>query len=393
MIFLFPTVIVALIFSVFFAFSETSIFSIPREKYEILKNEKGSGRKIYEILTKSNLFLVFLLLGNNFVNIVAISGMEKLFGVVFNNNYTLVFICTTVILLSVGEIIPKNIAVSNPMFFARLVAPLNVFALKYLNGFLKKINSFNLYILRMNYRYLLQSPNPFVTSDEYALAIEEAVSNKKLSQNAGDMIISFLDLIQDSVLQTARNRGSLKVLENSEDEEQKNLKADEIAIKYDNLGNPESVYYSSPNKKLKKLSPTWFPTTKTIGDMHDFFLENDGECVLLVDEYGDFFGAVSKYDIYNYWRALCCDKKEKLSTVTLSGGDEIVKHSEWISPELIAKFCEIKTFNGILCSISGKIPQAGDTITDGDFVYKIIDADGTKINKIRIQKNRFSFHS
>jgi Mg2+/Co2+ transporter CorB len=388
MIFWLAVVIVALFCSAFFAFSETSVFSIPREKYEILKRENGNGKKIYEILLKSNLFLVFLLLGNNFVNIVAISGLEILFGSVFGNNLTLVFVCTTAVILTFGEILPKNIAIGNYMFIARLLAPVIAVILKYSDGFLKKIDSFNLYILRMNYRYLLQTPDPFVTGEEYAMAVKQAVVNKKLSETGADIITSFLDLTQNSVLLTARNRACLKFIEKSG--EKKYLEADEIAVLCDDCGDVKTVYYRSPNNNLKKLAPLWFPTSKTVGDLHNYFLQNGSECALLIDEYGDFFGAVSKYDIYRYWKALRRDREEILNEITLKGSDEIVKYNEWISKDTMEKYPEAKTFNGILCSMAGEIPKKGNTISENGFVYLIIDADRTKIKKIRIQKNLIS---
>jgi len=385
-------VVVFLCFSAFFAFSETSIFSIPREKYEILKNEKGGGKQIYEILMKSNLFLVFLLLGNNFVNIVIITGLEKVLGTYLTDNLALIFFLTTAILLVVGEITPKVIAVGNPMPIARFVAAPITFILKYFGGFFNVINSFNLYILRANYRYLLQTPDPFVTSEEYTIAVNEAVSTKKISESAGEMITSFLDLSEDSIMQIARNRNSLKIIK--ENTQPNQMQADEIAVFYESSGAVKEVYYCSFNKIIKKIAPVWFPTTKTLGDLHNYFLKTGFDCVLLVDEYGDFFGAVSRYDIYKYWQAFCggggCqsgENLEHLSEITADASSEVVKFQDWFSDDTIEEYGDAKTLNGILCSIFGKIPQIGDRFSESGFVYEIIDADKTKIKKVKIERN------
>ena len=381
-------VIVFLCFSVFFALSETSLFSIPREKYEILKNQKGAGRKIYEILMKSNLFLVFLLLGNNFVNIVIITGLEKILNIYLDGNLALIFVLTTAILLIVGEITPKVIAVGSPMPVARLVASPVAFVLKYSDGFLNAINSFNLKILRMNYRYLLQTPDPFVTNEEYTIAVNEAVCAKKISESVGEMITSFIDLSEDSVLQIARNRNSLKIIADPIEKEQ--MQADEVAVSYDSSGNVLEVFYCSFNKIVRKTMPVWFPTTKTIGELHDYFLENDNFCVLLIDEYGDFFGAVSRYDIYRYWqnfRGEPSKNSEQLGTIIANGSDEVIKFQDWFDENILEEYDDTKTLNGILCALFGKIPAVGDTISENGFSYKIIAADKTKINKIKIDRN------
>jgi CBS domain containing-hemolysin-like protein len=235
----------------------------------------------------------------------------------------------------------------------------------------------------MNYRYLLQTPNPFVTGDEYVIAVKEAVANKKISENAGEMITGFIDLTEKSISKIARNRNSLKIIKNTD--EKNKLSQDEAGILYEN-DEIKSVFYRSFLGTVKEFAPLWFPNTKTIGDLHNYFLQNDSDFVLLVDEYGGFDGAVGRYDIYNYWKALYCDGEKSLNEITLAGSDEIVKYREWIEQSALEKYSEIKTFNGFLCLAAGDIPKIGDTVAQGKFIYNILDADKTKIKKIRIKK-------
>jgi CBS domain containing-hemolysin-like protein len=374
----------ALFFSAFFSASETAVFSIPREKMEYLKTADKNSQKIYKILTQSDLFLALLLLGNNFVNIIAISGLEKIFGTYFNGNLAMILVSTTTILLIFGEIIPKNIAVNNSMFIARAVAPSHVFALKILGGFLKKINSFNLVLLRMNYRYLLQTPNPFVTPEEYAVAIKEAVVGKKISESTGGLINSFINLSEDGIVRIARNRKTLKTLKTQS--EKNLLMPDEIGVFYES-DEIKRVFYRNFAAEIKEFAPIWFPSTKTIGDLHNYFLKNGGVCVLLVDEYGGFDGAASRYDIYKYWKVCMGDARSNLSEIIADGEESVMKYRDWFCQEAFEKYPDAKTLNGILCAMLGEIPQAGQTLTSGDFTYSVIDCGKTKINKIKIRKN------
>ncbi|MDR0305134.1 MAG: CNNM domain-containing protein [Chitinispirillales bacterium] len=378
--------ILALLFSAFFSASETAVFSIPREKINLLKNEGKSGLKIYQVLVQSDLFLVLILLGNNFVNIVAISSLGKVFGIFFNNSLTIIFVLTTVLLLVFGEIMPKTIAVKNSMLISRTVAGIYVLALEKLGGFLKKINSLNLKLLRMNYRYLLQTPDPFVTNEEYAVAIKEAVSNKKFSESTGKMITGFIDLTGHGISNIARNRNSLKVLKSTD--EKALLSEDEIGILYIN-NEVKKVFYRSFDGAAIEIEPAWFPCTKTVGDLHDYFLKNDTVCVLLVDEYGGFDGAASRYDIYKYWKVYCSASKNVFGEIIVRGEESAIKYRDWIAQDMLEKHSEIKTVNGVLCAEFGGIPQTGQTFSENGFVYHIINADKTKINKIKIQKTYF----
>jgi CBS domain containing-hemolysin-like protein len=384
MIFLITASILALFFSAFFSASETAVFSIPREKIEFLKTADKSSQKIYKILIQSDLFLALLLLGNNFVNIVAISGLGKIFNVYFGDNLLIIFILTTGALLVFGEIIPKNIAVNNSMIIARAAAPIHVFTLKIMGGFLKKINLLNLGLLRMNYRYLLQTPNPFVTPEEYAVAIKEAVGNKKISESTGDLINGFINLTQDGISRIARNRKSLKILANPNEKD--TLLPDEIGIFYES-DEIKSVFYSAFGSNVEEFAPIWFPNTKTIGNLHDYFLKNGCGCVLLVDEYGGFDGAASKYDVYKYWKVCAVGAKSDLREIVIGGEESVMKYRDWICEEMLEKYPDAKTLNGILCAMFGSIPEVGQTLAAGGFTYNVIDCGKTKINKIKIQKN------
>jgi len=65
----------------------------------------------------------------------------------------------------------------------------------------------------------------------------------------------------------------------------------------------------------------------------------------------------------------------------------VIKFQDWFDENILEEYDDTKTLNGILCALFGKIPAVGDTISENGFSYKIIAADKTKINKIKIDRN------
>lgn len=130
------TMLALLLCSAFFSGSETSLFSLTRAQRERLaRSERSSDRYIATLLTEPRRLIVTILLGNELVNITFSSlaagltehlstGMSKL-------GVTLLTAGVTVpVLLVVGEITPKSIALRVAAPWARLAArPLGLFAL------------------------------------------------------------------------------------------------------------------------------------------------------------------------------------------------------------------------------------------------------------------------
>jgi len=113
-------IIILFALSAFFSGSETALFSLSRIQLKRLENsDKSSAKRILKLLSKPRQILITLLLGNTFVNL-AISSFGTLLALQIGVKYgftessvvTVQIIVTTILILFLGEITPKLIALS-----------------------------------------------------------------------------------------------------------------------------------------------------------------------------------------------------------------------------------------------------------------------------------------
>jgi putative hemolysin len=117
-----------LVGSAFFSASETALFSIPRYQLRRLTQKPGiSGRSVAALLESQRTLLVTVLLGNMFVNVLY-SSLAVLYGarLALEHGYyifVLVNALALVLLIILGEVVPKSVAVNLPLPVARLFSP------------------------------------------------------------------------------------------------------------------------------------------------------------------------------------------------------------------------------------------------------------------------------
>ncbi len=126
---------VLVLLSAFFSGSETSLFSLSRgQREKLLRSARSIDRYVATLLSDPKRLIATVLLGNELINItfssLAASAVERIFGHRFGP-LGITFLTTgfTVpLLLLLGEIIPKSIALAIPESWARVAArPLGVF--------------------------------------------------------------------------------------------------------------------------------------------------------------------------------------------------------------------------------------------------------------------------
>ncbi|GAB4368641.1 MAG: hemolysin family protein [Elainellaceae cyanobacterium] len=121
--------ILMLILSAFFSGSETAITALDNLRLRALIKDQGDRSGIFTlVLEKRARFITTLLVGNNLVNNFSAILASNLFAVWFGSNEAIVLAATvsiTVIVLIVGEITPKSLAISYVMpIFQFVVRPI-----------------------------------------------------------------------------------------------------------------------------------------------------------------------------------------------------------------------------------------------------------------------------
>ncbi len=127
--------VMLLILSALASGSEAAFFSLgPAEKEKLKLDESKAGKTVLELINNPQDLLATILITNNFVNVGIVILSSTLLGTLYpkeNANETIRFIIEvigiTLILLLIGEVIPKIYGTKNSLLFAKLTAiPLNI---------------------------------------------------------------------------------------------------------------------------------------------------------------------------------------------------------------------------------------------------------------------------
>lgn len=191
---LFGALIFLIILSAFFSGSETSLMSLNRYRLKHLAKTKHAGaRRAQNLLDRTDRLIGLILLGNNFVNILA-SAIATIIGMRLWGE-TGIAIATgalTLVILIFGEVAPKTIAATHPERFAFPASFILKPLLKILYPLVWLTNMLSNAVLRLLGVSLKARSAEQLTSDELRTVVTEA--GAMIPRRHQKMLLSILDL-------------------------------------------------------------------------------------------------------------------------------------------------------------------------------------------------------
>lgn len=144
---------------------------------------------------------------------------------------------------------------------------------------------------------------------------------------------------------------------------------------------------------------TFVPENQRIADLLSVFRRDGAHLALAVDEYGQVAGLVTLKDILEELVGDIRDaydigdEDEEIRRMDdgswlVSGGvsHELVREQVGLPPIPEDEEGEYTTVAGLALTRLGRIPTAGDSVRDGDFILEVMDMDGRRIDKLRIHR-------
>lgn len=308
---------ILLICSALISGSEVAYFSLSPKDKETLRNENNRNSEIaLQLLDQPQRLLAIILIANNFVNVAVVILSSTMVQLFFANTVgleTLRFIielfAITLVLLLIGEVIPKIYASKNGLVFARLMArPLNTLLhlppFSWLTHFL--VNGSNVIQKRAKRKGVK------ISSDELeaALALTKEDSTSEEEHRILEGIVKFGNT---DVKQIMRSRMDVVAIEQSVSF----TKVMEVILEagysripvyngsFDNvtgilfikdlLPNLDKDEHFKWNELLRK--PFFVPENKKIDDLLKEFQDKKVHMAVVVDEYGGASGVVTLEDV------------------------------------------------------------------------------------------------
>ena len=311
---LFSSIVFLLFLSAFFSGVETAMMSLNRYrlKYLVKENDKGAIRAD-KLLKRPDRLLGVILIGNNFVNILAASLTTVLCLNLFGDSGVVIgSIVLTLIILVFAEITPKTFAALNS---EKVALPASLI-LKYLQKILRPlvlfVNFFSNFFMR-----LLGTKNTSINED---LSPEEL---KSVLENSGDlipkkyqdMLISVLELDKVCVDEVMTQRSEVigidinQPIENILSTLQNNQK-DFLPVYNESLDDLRGVidlygitsFLSNENKSIESLIDSldeayFIPENTPLSTQLFNFQKNKKTVAVIIDEYGSVKGLVTIKDV------------------------------------------------------------------------------------------------
>lgn len=415
--------LVLLVLSAFFSGSETAFFSLTRAQLENLKNSsRPKEKQIYKLMTSSRQLLITIVVANTMVNITIASLAALLtikVSLAFGLNQKLIIVLdvlvVTVVILILGEIVPKVVAVREAESFSRrAIYPISfLFYLFYpLSYSLAKFTRF------LQSRTGLSEKMILMTEEELKTLAEVGEEHGTLQKDEKEMIHSIFEFGHTTVKEVMVPRTDMVCVESSITLSRlmqlvKKKLHSRIPVYKEKIDNIIGILYVKDllpylNKSkretidLQKLvRPAYFvPEQKKIDELLREFQEEHIHMALVVDEYGGISGLITLEDIIEeivgeiqdeYDRELPPFKKIDENTYIIDGRMTLEEIQQSLTISLPAVE-GVETISGFILNLLGSLPQEKETVKFQNYQFTVEKINRNRILKVRLEKLPLTTH-
>ncbi len=407
--------IILILCSAFFSGSETSMMALNKHKLKHLatKGDKAAKRALL-VLSRPDRLLGTILLGNNFINILAASlatiiGL-KLFG---SSGVFIMSAVLTVLILIFGEVAPKTFAALHPEKFAFPASAVLKLFLFFLYPIVVAVNYLAAIVLR-----------PFGLKDfsitEEAVGKEELKSilrsdNNQIDDDNQDMILGLLYLYDINVEDIMVPKHELLGLDIDDEwaDCRKQILSSEFSrllVYKDNiddligilhLNDILKIYHDDKELNLENMlslieKPYFIPEGTSLRKQLQMFQEKKIQTGIVVDEYGEVVGLLTLEDILEYIIG-DLDLQEMAEDVT--NKEEIIQKSSnsyqidgttsinFINKELDWNLPSMgqKTISGLILEKLGEFPKVGVVINIKNYKLSVLSFAENRIQEVLVE--------
>lgn len=408
-------IIVLIALSAIFSSAETAFLSTNRIRMRNL-HEDGEKRAglVLDMLEKQNKLISSLLVGNNIVNISASAIATKIATDVFQDAG--VGIATgvmTLLILVFGEVIPKNVAAAHAENWAMVIAPFIRVVSIVLTPLVFLLTKLSDFVVKFSKKYE-DDDVPTITEDEFKLLVDVGQEEGVFDESESEMINSIMEFDEIVVKEIMVPRIDIVGLDGEDNiNEALRLIIDgghsRIPVYEGSIDNIIGILYAKDifahlNEDFEHLqvktlirNAYYIPETKKVDDLLEELRMKKVHMAIILDEYGGTSGLVTIEDLLE---EIIGDIQDEYDTEE----DLIVMHSDTVliadarTPihdveeafdveleEEILDDSEADTIGGLAFEHLGGIPVKGDTVTVDRFQIHVIEVQGRRIAKVKVE--------
>lgn len=404
--------IIALFVSGFVSGSEIAYFSITPQQAEEL-DDSPKSQAIRRLLAVPERLLATILITNNLVNVTIVVLMSFGLSAVFEQmepwlNFLLQTVILTFLILLFGEILPKLVANTSPMRWARFATG----GLSFLMKLFYPISSVMVTSTKLVNKVVTKQARN-ITTDELGQALEISVAEGGQDKEMLEGILKFgdttaseimtprvditgidYDMTFAEVMQVVVEKGysRLPVFGESQDDIRGVLYARDLLPYIDDSRREESFEWQTLIRK-----PYFVPESRMIDDLLEDFRRLKLHIAMVVDEYGGTQGVVTLEDVLEEIVGDINDEyDEEEKTYRRLPDDTYIFEGKTVLTDFfrvtgldeddyapVAEDCE--TLAGMLLAIKGDFPKEKEPLVYGRCRFLILDIEHHRIASVRVK--------
>lgn len=397
--------------SAFFSSSETGILSLNRYRLRHMAKEGHRGAKrVSSLLSRPDRLLGTILIGNNFVNILASSIATvlaiKLYG---EAGIAIATIGLTIVLLIFGEITPKTLAALHPEKVAYPASlPLQLL-LKVFYPLVILLGWISNGLLRMLGVDPASKSDDALTTEELRSVVRE--SGHELPKNRQSMLLGILDLERVTVNDIMIPRNEVVGINLQDDlttiiEQLRTTTHTRLPVFKQDINQVEGIVHM---RELTQLlthdeltiesllracsEPYFIPESTPLSTQLFNFQKQKLRIGMVVDEYGDVLGVVTLEDILE---EIVGDFNEQDTSRSpeiqpQDDGTQVIDGAAYVREINKALGWHLpvdgpKTLNGLITEAMESIPESAVCLKMGIYRLEILQSSENRVKSVRIWK-------
>lgn len=401
---------VMLLFSAFFSGMEIAFLGRNRLREEIDRKQNPMFDRIADIFSRrSSDYITTILVGNNIALVIYSMFMAALLSEAFNiDNALAQTILSTIVIIFIGEYIPKTVFKHNPNFYYTLFSPI-IFAIYLIlypvTRFTTLISSL---LLRLSGQRMERGEQHMeFNRDDLAQLVEadnvdvqsEDEEDIRLFQNALD----FADLrVRDCMVQRvdveAVDLEATTIEELTARFVETNFSR--IFVWHDTIDNiigyvnSKSLFESPTNISDILIKTIYVAETMPLQAMLETFTKRRASIAVVIDEFGGTAGIISLEDVLEQIFGEIEDEHDVQVLVERSTGDDEWEFSARLEVEYlnekynlaIPESEEYDTLAGFIIAEFGGIPHEGDEVRSGDYLMRVLQREQSRLDLVKVKR-------
>jgi CBS domain containing-hemolysin-like protein len=404
--------VMLLLSSAVFSGSETALFSLSRIDLQQLRHRRDPhSESIHAMLDEPRRLIISILCGNELVNIASSVNMAAILLMLFGHDAGWVNILVMVpLLLLVGEVTPKTIAVNHPLGFAQRVSarilPRWIYIVTPLREAVRLVSD------RVTTWLVGESVGRenILRPDELKTLLEEGEATGIIDASERVLIDNLLEASQTDISHIMTPGPRLCLLDSAKP-------LPDLIRRFRDYQHPRvPVYSEHPDNvigfihsedvlrlvrggaDLEEMSVAsilqtahYVPPTVKVDELFQFFQKQGIRCAIVLGEFGEVLGIVTMADVLAFIFG------ELTTHVRGSEEYERTDHSHiapgWMRLLDFYTLSNIDiddpvmtTVGGLVFRLFGRLPKVGEAVDYEGYHFRVLGLDGLRINRVEVSK-------